>query len=42
MKLYCNPPKSKMNKLLYSVPPFQFVSVDKNYTEIFSKQSQES
>ena len=32
-------PKSNMNKLLSNVPPFQFVSVGKNWTETFSKQS---
>ena len=29
-----------MNKLLSNVPPIQFVSVGKNWTETFSKQSQ--
>ena len=32
-------PNSKMNKPLSNIPPFQFVSVDKNWTEVCLKQS---
>lgn len=34
-KLFCKLPKSKMSKLSLNVPPFGFVPVSKNWTEIF-------
>ena len=35
VKLYCN----RMNKLLFNIPPFQLVSVGKNWMETFLMQS---